>query len=41
MPLSWPLFASIYDAITGLAGRSSATLIVRIGMGVFLGPDEV
>jgi hypothetical protein len=27
-------FASIY-------GRSSAALIVRIGMGVILGPDEV
>jgi hypothetical protein len=34
-------FALIYDAITGLAGRSSAALILRIGMGVILGPDGV
>jgi len=34
-------FALIYDAIIGLAGRSSAALTVRIGMGVILGPDEV
>ena len=34
-------FALIDDAITGLSRRSSAALIVRIGMGVILGPDEV